>query len=89
MAEETAAATRVVHHTGAANRVRNLSLSLSLPEFSRLTFFVAAINACFPLQLLLPGRVIFGRDININQVNPVWKLKQLPDVGMPQSGAMV
>ena len=31
MAEETAAATRVVHHTGAANRVRNLSLSLSLP----------------------------------------------------------
>ena len=30
MAEETAAATRVVHHTGAANRIRNLNLSLSL-----------------------------------------------------------
>ena len=30
MAEETAAATQVVHHTGAANRVRNLRLSLSL-----------------------------------------------------------
>ena len=30
MAEETAAAMRVVRHTGAANRVRNLSLSLSL-----------------------------------------------------------
>ncbi len=30
MAEETAAATPVVRHTGPANRVRNLGLSLSL-----------------------------------------------------------
>jgi hypothetical protein len=65
MAEETAAAMRVVHHTGPANRIRNLSLSLSLLSFSRLAFFLAAINACFPLQLLPPGRVIFRRDINL------------------------
>ena len=65
MAEEAAAATQVVRHTGVANRVCNLSLSLSLLSFSRFTFLVAAINACFPLQLLPPGRVIFRRDINL------------------------
>jgi hypothetical protein len=87
MAEETAAATRVVHRTCAADFAITIQRFLvSLLNLSGLIFCCLA-NALFPLQLHAPLRVISCR--HTHQVNPVWKLKQLPDVAVPESDAMV
>ena len=84
-AEEIVAAIRVVLHTGAAERVtRNLNCRRACFN-SRLSL------RCCPAKFsqLCPYDRVYVYRREPHRVNPVWKLKQSPDVTVPESGAMV
>jgi hypothetical protein len=86
-AEETAAATRVVHRTGAADfAIANSKVPYEPAELQQAYFF--SVQMEMPYNSWPLAGLVFA-DAHTRQVNPIWKLKQSPDVAVPESGAMV
>ena len=90
MAEETSSSSRGWFTTrGAANRIHNLRLSLSLFLVQQAHFFACRHECLFSPTTPFAEPGYIPQRHKPHQVNPVWKLKQSPDVGIPESGAMV